>query len=408
MHVLLLTQYFTPENVGSGVWIHQLAQDLIAVGHRVTVLTAFPNYPTGKVFPTYQGKLYVHEEIDGADVVRSWIYSIKDKRFSQRLLQFGSFSVSSLLTGISLRKRPDVVYAILPPLTLGSAALTIGSFKRCPVVINVQDIFPRAAVVTGVLKNRFLIRRLEHLERKTYRDATHIVVISEGFKEDLIKKGVPAEKISIVPNWADPNFILPGVKDNDFRRELNANGKFVVLYSGGLGHNSEVFALLEAATVLREDPILFVIVGDGIHKPELQRVAAERNLNNVIFKPFQPLERYPEVLAACDISVVTLSSEAGSVSVPSKIFKQMAAARSVLAITPERTELERLINAAQCGFSVTPENWKGAADKLRWAAAHPAELESMGGRARSFLQDHHSRAGCTDQIHQILTEVVKK
>jgi colanic acid biosynthesis glycosyl transferase WcaI len=407
MRILLLTQYFKPESVGAAIWIHELAIDLAASGHEVRVLTAFPNYPSGVVFDEYRRPGRNREVIDGLQVSRAWIYSTSAKSFRQRVLQFASFCISSFVVGIFDRFRPDVIYAILPPLPLGLTAIGLALLKRTKVVLNVQDIYPRAAIDMGILKNRHAIRFFEFLEKWIYAKADRLVVISEGFRADLLSKGVPESKLSIVKNWADPSFIRPGAKENSFRREINLNGQFAVMYSGGLTHNSELETLLSAAVELRKEPFLFVIVGDGVKKPELEGFVAEHELTNVLFKPFQPLERYPEVLLAADLNVVTLSPQAGSVSVPSKIFKQMAAGRPILAIAPKDSELDRMISDARCGLSISPGDTPRLVQVLRWASSHPSSLEEMGSRARSYLEEHHCRARCTADVETILRMTVK-
>jgi colanic acid biosynthesis glycosyl transferase WcaI len=407
MRVLLLTQYFKPETVGAAIWIHELALDLAARGHEVMVLTAFPNYPAGVVFKEYRGRFWQDETIDGVEVSRTWIYSTNSKSFWKRAFQFGSFCLGSLALGLFRRFRPDVIYAILPPLPLGVSAVLLGAAKRARVVLNIQDIYPRAAVALGVLKNKRAIHFFEAMERWIYHRADRIVVISDGFHEDLLAKGVPAGRLFVVKNWADPSFIRPGGKDNSFRHVLNPNGRFLVIYSGGLTHNSQLEPLLLAAVELQSDPFLFVIVGDGVRKEKLQHFVAERRLQNVVFKPFQPLDRYPEVLLSADLTLVTLSPNAGSVSVPSKIFKQMAAGRPILAITPDSSELERLVRDARCGITVAPGDISTLVQNLRWARNHPEELDEMGRNARSYLEENHSRARCTEDIAKVLTITLK-
>src|SRR5262245_2106966 len=206
MRVLILAQNFPPESVGPGINYHQLGIDLIAKGHQVTMLTAFPHYPDGFIFNGYRGRAFQRETLDGIEVIRTWIYATPSKSFWPRVLNFSSFSASSLLGGLIAAGKFDVVYAILPPLILGITAVIQGATRRVPVVVSIQDIYPYAAVVMGVLRNRIAIRFFERMEKWIYRRAAHIVVISEGFRENLSSKGVPFEKISVVSNWADAEF----------------------------------------------------------------------------------------------------------------------------------------------------------------------------------------------------------
>jgi colanic acid biosynthesis glycosyl transferase WcaI len=406
MRILLLAQHFKPESVGPANFLYELATDLVGKGHQVTMLTAFPNYPSGVIFDGYRGKIFQRETIDGVEVIRTWIYTSPSKAFWQRIVNFGSFCTSSLLGGLVAARRPDVICAFLPPLPLGVTAVALAAAKRARVLVNIQDIFPQSAVVNGVLNNPQAIRFFEAMERWIYRRSHHIVVISEGFRQDLLSRGVPAEKLSVVSNWADPDFFQPGPKENSFRRELSVGSRFALIYSGGLGYNSNVEPVLRAADILRNEPFAFVIIGDGIRKPGLERLTRQKKLTNVCFKPFQPWERYPEVLLAADMNLVTLSKQEAFVSVPSKIFKQMAAGRAILAITTTGNEVDRLVKDAQCGLCVPPDEPVALVDALRWAAAHPEELAQMGRNARRCLERHHSRSHCTAQIEGVLRQVV--
>lgn len=401
MHILLLTQYYKPEDVGPAIWIDEMVADLTAMGHEISVLTSFPNYPRGEIFEGYRGKLFQREVLDDISLTRTWIYATHSKSFLSRTLNFGSFSFSAVLGGIFAAKRPDLIYVLMPPLTLGVTGAILALVKRTRLVVNIQDIHPYAAVALGVLRNKRAIRFFEAMEKWIYRRADHIVVISKGFKENLQSKGVPETKLSVVSNWADPDFFSLGDKDNDFREDLHANGKFVLVYSGGLTHNSNLEPVIGAAEILHDKPIQFVIVGEGVRKPALENLVAKKELKNVQFLPFQPLERYPEVLRAADMSLVTLNQQASLVSVPSKIFKQMAIGRPILAITAHDTELDRLVTDAQCGRTVKPDDPLGLADVLSWALENPHDLEQMGRNARNYFEQHLSRDICTKQLEEI-------
>ncbi len=403
MRILIVSPHYKPEEVAAAAtFVEEIAVDLTAMGHDVSVLTAFPNYPVGKVFEPYRGKLFQREVYNGIPLTRVWIYATASKKFWPRVLNFGSFSLTALLGGLFTRPRPDVLYVMMPPLTLGVTGVLLGAALRARVVVNVQDIHPYAAVAMGVLKNKRVIRFFERMEKWIYRHVDHIVVISRGFKDNLIEKGTPADKISIIPNWADPDSIRPGPQDNAFRREVGADGKFLVVYSGGLTHNSNLEPVLGAAELLRDEPFEFVLVGDGVRKADLQARAAKARLTNVQFKPFQPLERYPDVLRAADMTLVTLCTPAALVSVPSKIFKQMAAGRPVLAIAPPDTEIERLVTDADCGLVVQPDNPGALAEALRRAASHPDDCARWGTQGRAYFEQHHSRAIGVARLEEVL------
>ena len=216
------------------------------------------------------------------------------------------------------------------------------------------------------------------MEKWIYRRADRVAVISEGMREDLLSRGVPGAKVAVIENWADPSFITPGPSDNDFRRSLDIGDRFLVIYSGGINNNANLEPVIEAADMLRNEPFAFAIVGEGQFKPQIEAMARAKRLDRVSFLPFQPVQQYPNVLRAADLNLVTLKAKSAATSVPSKIYKQMAAGRPILAVTPETNELHRLVTTAQCGKCVLPDDANGIVKVVRWAASHGRELQRMG------------------------------
>ncbi len=408
MKVLLLSNYYYPETVGAGIWVTQLAQDLKARGHEVTVVTSFPSYPQGKLFDGYRNRFAGRETVDGIDVIRTYTYATPSKSFWPRFAAFGAFCLSAVPGYLRWRRPFDVVYAILPPLPLGVSAWAIANASGARLVINVQDIYPDVAVALNYLRNPAAVAFFRRMERWIYRRADRIVVISEGFRQNLLGKGVPALKIQVVPNWADPDQIVPESSGNAFRRETGTNDELLVMYSGGLTHNADLETVLDAAAQLRGLPVRFVIVGDGVQKQSLVDRAASARLDNVKFFPFQPIERYVEVLAASDVTLVSLNSASSFVSVPSKIYKQMAAARPIIAITNPGNDLSRLVRDAQCGVTVEPGDAECLVKVLRDALDRRDAFAEMGRRGRAYLQRSCSRKGCVERIEATLMDACAK
>jgi colanic acid biosynthesis glycosyl transferase WcaI len=400
MKILLVSGYYYPENVGAGIWVHQLSHDLTALGHEVSVLTGFPNYPDGRIFPEYRGRFFQRETVDGIPVIRTWVYATRSKNFWARVAGFGSFCLSAVIGGLAARIRADVVYAIVPPLPLGISAWVLAKAAGARLVVNVQDIYPDIAVALGVLRNRAAIHFFEWMERWIYKQAHRIVVISEGFRENLRTKGVPSNKVLVVPNWADPSAIQPGARENTFRCQHSLPGEFVVLYSGGLSHNSHLDPVLDAAHQLRAEPFRFLIVGGGVHQQALMERASVLGLRNLSFLPFQPLEHYAATLAAADATLVALHPLATFASVPSKVYKQMAAARPILAIANRRSEVARLVEESGCGIAVDPDDTAALVEALRRLAARGEETECMGDAGRAYVMEVCSRAKCVAAIEQ--------
>ena len=242
------------------------------------------------------------------------------------------------------------------------------------------------------------------MEKWIYRRADRIAVISEGMREALLSRGEPAEKVAVIENWADPSFITPGPRNNEFRRCLGIGDRFLVTYSGGINNNANLEPVIEAAEILRNEPFAFAIVGEGQFKPQIEEMARSKGLDHVRFLPFQPVEQYPNVLRAADLSLVSLKAKSAATSVPSKIYKQMAAGRPILAVTPETNELYRLVITAQCGKCVLPDDANGIAEVVRWAARHGDELQRMGENARRHLEQYHSLDRSVDRICSLLED----
>jgi colanic acid biosynthesis glycosyl transferase WcaI len=404
MKILIVSNYFYPETVGDGVRIFQLARDLKSRGHEVTVVTSFPSYPAGILFNGYRNRLRTEEVVEGIRVVRTLTWATVSKAFWSRVLGFGCFCASAIIGGSLAGLRADVVFAPVPPLPLGVSAWWLSKMAGANLVVNVVDVYPDLAISLGVLRNKLAIRFFQWLERWIYRHSRRVAVISEGFRHNLLSKCVPDAKIRVVPSWADTRAIVPAPRNNAFRQNIEAHGRLVVLYSGGLTHNTCIEPLLQAAAVLKSESVMFLIVGDGIRKRALTQLASELALPNVKFMPFQPLDRYPEVLAASDLTTVTLNSSATFFSVPSKIYKQMAAGRPILAITEPGNELALLIERSQCGVCVRPNDTARLADVIRYAIHHREEFEAMGQNGRRYVEHECNRERCVSMIEALLAE----
>lgn len=405
MRIVIVANYYYPESVGSGIWITQLALDMVRLGHDVTVVTSFPSYPEGKVFDGYQNRFTWRSVVDGVEVIRTLTYATSRRTFWARVAGFGAFCISAAPGYLRWRRRVDVVYAILPPLPLGISAWLIAKISGGRLVVNIQDIYPDIAIALRYITNYWALVVFRWMEGWIYRRAKRIVVISEGFRQNLLKKGVGESKIDVISNWADPDEIIPSRRDNSFREETGVGGGVLVVYAGGLTHNSDLLTVLGAAAELRGMAIRFAIVGDGVQKAELKKKVADAGLENVSFHPFQPLARYGEVLAAADVTLVTLNSAATFASVPSKIFKQMAAARPIVAITNGGNELSRLVTEAGCGVTVSVGDSVGLAEVLRRAVVHRGEFVAMGLRGREYLERYCSRDRCVRRIEAVLSGV---
>jgi colanic acid biosynthesis glycosyl transferase WcaI len=410
MHILFLAQCYAPEEVSAAVLITELATGLARsghtlTGHRVTVVTGAPSYPYGRVFDGYRNRLYQVEILDGVRVVRTWSYISPHKTFWRRLFHYGSYSLSAFY-GSLLAGKPDVIVSFSPPLTLGLSAWALSRLWKIPWVLQLEDLYPEAALAAGVLRPGLAARFFDWMARFQYRRAAHISVIAESFRESLLARGIPAEGITVIPNWSDPDVVRPLPRENDFRRRYGAGRPFLALYAGNIGLTSSLEDVLQAAALLKDDPdIFFLIVGEGVKKPALEAFAREQGLPNVAFLPYQPRELLPEIMAAADISLATLNSDSALSSLPSKVFTIMASARPVLAIAPLQSELARLVAEAGCGIVVPPGQPQRLAESLQTYKSQLTNLQGMGSRGRIQLEREYSRVGCVSRYEQMLMKV---
>lgn len=407
MHILLLAQHFAPEEVSGAVLATDLATDLVSRGHRVTFVTCAPNYPQGRVYAGYKNRLYSRERLNGVRVIRTWSYISPAKDFWPRLLNYGTFSLTAFYGGL-LAGKPDVIFSYSPPLPLGLSAWLLARRWQIPWVLRVEDLYPDAAVAAGVLRNRAAIKILSGLERFLYRQADHISLISEGFRQNLLSKAVPAEKLSVTPVWADPEVVRPLPKHNQFRRQQQLDGQFVVMYAGNLGHAAALDEVLAAAELLRaEADIRFLFIGEGVKKESLVAAARSKGLTNVSFLPFQPRALFAEMLAAADVSLVTLNQNSSGTSLPSKTFNIMASGRPILAVTPLQSEIAQLVEAANCGVNIPPGEPQRLTQEILALKGDQTLLRTMGLNGRQHLETHFSRRHCVEMYEALLNQVVR-
>jgi colanic acid biosynthesis glycosyl transferase WcaI len=407
MRILLMAQCYAPEDVSAAVLITELATDLVRRGHDVTVITGAPNYPQGRVFAGYRNKIYAAEMLEGVRVVRTWSFISPSRKLLPRLLHYGTYSATSFYGGL-FSGRPDVILSFSPPLPLGLSAWCLSRIFRVPWVLQIEDLYPDAAVAAGVMTNRKVINFFLAMEKFLYRKSQRISVISKGFERTLLAKGVPSSKIEIIPIWADPNEVRPMERQNSFRRQHGLEDKFVVMYAGNLGLTSCLEDVLHAAEILRgQNDIQFVIVGEGARKESLVAEAQLKKLTNVLFLPFQPREVFPEMLAAADLSLVTLNEGAALSSLPSKIFNVMASARPILAVTPPGSEIMQIVEEAACGWNVSPGSPLKLAESILQLKGLEAALIQMGKNGRACLEKNYTRDHCIEKYERMLTILCK-
>lgn len=406
MRILIYSYNYHPEPIGIAPLMTELAEGLVKRGHEVRVITGMPNYPQRRIYDEYQGKLYLTEERNGVTIQRSYVWVRPKPGLIDRILLDGSFVVTSLLQALK-GWRPDVILLTVPPLPVSVPAALLGWLRQCPVVLNLQDILPEAAVHVGILKNRSMIRVFETLEKFAYRTAHTISVITDGFVENLVGKGVPASKIVCIPNWVDVNFIRPLPKENNaFRTTHQLDGKFVVLYSGNIALTQGLETVIEAATRLQQVPeIAIVIVGEEKALADLRQHCETCNAQNVLLLPFAPREQLPEMLAAADVGLIVQKQNVISFNMPSKTQVLLASGRPIVASVPATGTAARAVEQSGGGIVVAPEAPEALAAAILDLYHHPAKAELLGQQGRKFAEAHYAFEQALNQYEMLFAAV---
>ncbi|HEY7098174.1 MAG TPA: glycosyltransferase family 4 protein [Terriglobales bacterium] len=393
--ILYVSQYYPPEMGAPAARVAELSNHWVRDGHEVTVLTGFPNHPTGVLHPEYREKLrrlHMQEVINGVNVVRTWLLPFPNGKAYERMLNYSSFCVSAACSGLSI-SRPDVVIATSPQLLVGLAGWWLAKWKRVPFIFEVRDLWPESLTAVGMARADSLLNRtLSNIAQFLYRRAHHVVIVSPAFEEHLVRlRNVPREKISTVENGVETDLFSPQAEYQELRNGLG-DGRFVVCYIGTMGMAHGLSTLLDAAAVLQitRPEVLFLLVGEGSDKQRIRDLAASRGLNNIRLIDQQPRERIPAYIGASDACLVMLKkSELFKTVIPTKMLEFMACARPI--ILGVDGHARSIVETANAGIFVEPENAAQLADTIVELADNAALRENLGRNGRRHIQNHFSR-----------------
>jgi colanic acid biosynthesis glycosyl transferase WcaI len=405
VNILVFSQWFPPEPGGGPARFLEMARVWVEEGHRVTVIAGLPNWPTGEIHPDYRRRFRVLEEIDGIEVIRTWVYATRNEGVLKRVLNHTSFMASSPLEALFSRSHPDVVVATSPPIFAALAGLGVAKALRVPFVFDVRDLWPDAIFALGQMQQPVVRKLLLGAERLLYQQADVVVPVSAGFTEHIRGRG--ARAVEIIPNGADTERFSPGIPDELLREEWGWKGRFVVLYAGTLGMAHGLGAVLDAAAELRDEPVLFALVGDGAERGELEDRRAAEGLQNVQILPLQPRERMTALYRSADACLVSLKPlELFDSFIPSKVFEIMATARPIIAAV-KGTALD-IIEEAGAGFAVEPGSALALAAVVRKISSDRDLLHDMGFAGRLFMERHFDRHVLALRYLDMLGDIVDR
>jgi glycosyltransferase involved in cell wall biosynthesis len=395
MRILILSQWFDPEPTFKGLLF---ARELVARGHDVEVLTGFPNYPGGDVYAGYRIRPWVREQIDGITILRVALYPSHDKSAFGRVLNYASFAISAALIGTALIRKPDVVYVYHPPATIGFAAVVIGFLRKVPFVYDIQDLWPDTVSVSGMMSSPMAFTLLGKWCNFIYRRARHIVVLSPGFKQQLVRRGVPSGKIDVIYNWCAEATIHSTTPDPELASRLGLSGYFNVMFAGTMGTAQALDSVLEAAALCQGTlpEVQYVFVGGGVDRIRLEKKAANLGLTNVRFLPRQPMSAMGAVLGLADVLLVHLKDHPlFSITIPSKTQAYLASGKPVLMAV--RGDAAQLVTQSGAGLVCEPEDPRSMAETVaQFAGMSPEERHRMGEAGKRFYDEQLSlKAGVT-------------
>jgi len=392
MKILFFSHYFPPEVNAPASRTHANCKRWAAAGHRVTVITCAPNCPDGVVYKGYRNRLFQREVMDGIEVIRVWTFLAPNKGTFLRIVNYLSYMVSGIVVGI-FKKKPDIMIATSPQFFCGWAGIIAGRLKNVPLLLEIRDIWPESIIAVGAIKNVTVIRFIEWWEKKMYRLARHIIAVGEGYKQQLLGKGVSSQRISVVMNGVDKSMFFPRPTDTKLKSQLGITDKFVCSYVGTIGLAGGLEVVLRAALILEEmkrDDIVFLLVGSGAMRDDLEAEQKRIGLSNVIFTGQLEKSEMPAILSISDAVLVHLTKTDLFLTVmPSKIFEAAGMARPI--ICGVAGYAAELVKKAGGGICIEPENPGELVDAIDFLAGHPDKGKKMGESGYKFITEHYDR-----------------
>ncbi len=403
MRILILSINYWPEVTGIGAFTTYRAEHLAAAGHSVEVCTAFPYYPNWKVAAEYRGKLASNEERKGVRIFRSYAYVPNPVTALKRIVHEASFIASSMIRAV-VRKRPDVLLVISPPLGLAVPAILLSRLWKTPYVFDVEDLQPDSAADLGMLPS-WTLKLLYKLEKEAYRHAGLVTTLTPSMRQRIVEKGIPENKVELIEPRMDDS--LTGISPQEalaFRQKYGLDDKFLVTYSGNMGVKQGLDVIVDAAAMNSlDDSMLFLFVGNGTDRDRIRRRATQMKLHNARFLPVLDETDFRGLIAASGICLVTQQQSVSEVAFPSKIVTYLAASRPIVASVNPNSEVARITQESGAGKVVQAEDAKALS-----AAIHELrneDLRELGENARTYASLRWSSARVLGHLEQRLCAV---
>ncbi len=404
MKICIVCHYFWPEIAAPSARLKEMAECWIAAGHEVTVVTNFPNHPTGEIHPGYRGKNFLEERVDGIRILRCRTYATPNTGILKKTLGHLVFALNVTRQAARHLAGTDIILVSSPTLFSAVGALRLSRRLGCPYVLEVRDLWPAIFVELGVLENPLLIRILEKLELFLYDRSRRVVTVTQAFADDIAARGIAKEKLAVIRNGVDLARFEPGEKSAAVAREFGVEGRFVVLYIGAHGIAHGLGAVLEAARLLEhEQDIHFLFVGEGAEKQALVDRARERKLPNVSFHPALPRDRVPDLYRLADICLVPLRNiPLFRTFIPSKMFEIMGTGRPIVAAV--EGEAAEILTESRAARITPPEDAGAMAAAILELEKDPAARDELARNGREFVSKHYDRRELARRYLEILAQ----
>lgn len=401
MNVWLLTHNFPPEVNAGANRSHEHAREWVAAGVNVDVITDVPHFPEGRVYSGYRNRVS-QEQMDGIRVTRVPSYIAENKGRIRRILSYVSFMVSAVLFSYKVPHKPDVVLATSPQIFTAVAGYILSLRHRVPFVLEIRDLWPQSIRAVGAFKSSFILSAVQYMVDTLYRGAAQIIIVSEAFREEIQQSGIPTEKIHYVPNGFALDHFDTEISDEEVRetrKRYDLADKFVVSYIGTLGMAHALETVVDAARACEDPDVLYVIAGTGAGEEGLRTYS--EGVENLRLIPKLPRAEALGLLKASDVSLIHLKDNPVFRTVlPSKMFEAMAFGKPI--ILGVCGEAKRLLELAEAGVAVEPENPEAINEVVQRLRAQPQKASQMGATGLAFLKDHHDRARLAIQTLHLL------
>lgn len=406
MKVLFIYQFFHPETGAGPTRISEFAYNLVKAGHKVKVITSFPNYPHGIIFEGYRGKFFQREVLKGVIVERCLSYTSPKMSFIRRMMGEISFEIISTIRAM-MSEQYDIVFVSSPPFFSGIVGYLISKIKNSCFIFDIRDLYPDSAIVYGVLRNPLAVKILRKLEYFYYQKADRIIAVTEGVRKHVLQCGINESKVIKIPNGANVDIFTPRSPSQEIIDKYKFGDKFIVIYVGRFARYHGTITIVECASLLkRNHDILFILIGEGTEKKNSMELAKKLELNNVIFLDEQPQNRVPLFLASADIGIaIAKDVEFVKMALHVKMFEYMACGIPV--VLSALGESEEVIIESEAGICVPPENPQELAKAILELYHNPQLGKKMGMNGRRYVVEYYSREKLANRLERELLAAVR-